>query len=320
MSSDYIPRLRRELLRAGATKPSRLRWAHPARGLRPLAAAAAVALVVVAVVLAFPRGDERPNQTTANTLTFSYRVDPSDSASAARVMRERLAAVGIRGAGVSATGGSLAITAPPSARAEVAALTQSGRFAIYDWERSVLGPKGAAAPDDASVTGAPGAGQSAATSKAEAEKRAARRPNGQAVRAPSGATDGWFALGGKPALTNADIERAHADVDPTSREPIVVLDLTADGQEAFGSLTRELARRGGANATPGSGLDAAQHLAIVVDDRIVSVPFIDFRQAPDGIDGAAAVQISGGLTPETARQLAALLSAGPLAAPLEAAG
>ena len=58
----------------------------------------------------------------------------------------------------------------------------------------------------------------------------------------------------------------------------------------------------------------------MVDDRILSVPFIDFREAPDGIDGAAGVQISGGLTPATARQLAALLSAGPLAADLERAG
>lgn len=45
-----------------------------------------------------------------------------------------------------------------------------------------------------------------------------------------------------------------------------------------------------------------------------------YRQAPDGIDGATGVQISGGLTQATARQLAALLSAGPLAAPLEAGG
>ena len=105
-----------------------------------------------------------------------------------------------------------------------------------------------------------------------------------------------------------------------TKEPVVALELTAGGGKAFSALTRELARRGGERATPGSGLDDAQHLAIVVDDRIVSVPYIDFRQAPDGIDGATGVQISGGLTPETARQLAALLSAGPLAAPLEPVG
>ena len=55
-----------------------------------------------------------------------------------------------------------------------------------------------------------------------------------------------------------------------------------------------------------------QHLAIVIDDRIVTVPFINFRMAPEGIDGAKGVQISGGLTPETARQTAAIVSTGPL--------
>ena len=63
-----------------------------------------------------------------------------------------------------------------------------------------------------------------------------------------------------------------------------------------------------------------RYLALVVDDQIVSVPHVDFRKAPNGIDGSAGVQIQGGLTPETARQLAALLSAGPLAADLQRAG
>ena len=317
MSSDYIHRLRRELLRAGATKPSRMRWAHPARTLRPLAGVAAVALVVVAVVLAFPRGAEQRNETTtANTIDLSYRVDPADSASAARVMRERLAALGVRGASVSASGAVLAITAPDSARADVTALTHSGRFAIYDWERSVLGPRGTPAPTDASVTGGQDAARAGAVSKTEAGKRAG---DGQVVRAEGAANDGWFALGGKPALTNADIERARATVDPNTNEPIVALELTPEGEDAFASLTREVARRGG-NAVPASGLEAAQHIAIVVDDRIVAVPYIDFRQAPDGIDGATGLHVSGGLTPETARQLAALLSAGPLAAPLQPGG
>ena len=313
MSSDYIPRLRRELLRAGATTPSR--FARPARALRPLVAVAAIALVAVAVVLALPRG-ERPIETSAGTLHLSYRGEPSASAATARIMNDRLAAAGVRGAGVSAgAGGSVALTVPASARADVAALVHSGRLAIYDWERSVLGPRGDPAPHDATVTGGQDAGRSAETTEAVAEGRAQRSPGGRAVRAMSQAGDGWFALGGPPALINADIRRARADVDPATKEPIVVLDLTADGRKAFASLTRELAHRGAAN---GGGLDAAQHFAIVVDDRIMSVPFIDSRREPDGIGGSAGVQISGGLTPETARRLAALLSAGPLAADLEA--
>ena len=323
MSSDYIPRLRRELLRAGATEPSR--WAPAARGLRPLAAAAAVALVALAVVLAVPwGGDEQPSrpvETPPSTLQLTYRGEPSSAADSARLMRERLAAAGVRDATVSAAaGGSLTITVPAAARADVATLVRSGRFAIYDWERSVLGPRGTPAPRDAAVTGDPDAGRSASTTKSVAEARAARAADGRAVRALSAVPDGWFALGGAPALTNADIQGARSNVDPTTQEPIVVLNLTADGRKAFTTLTRDLARRGNANAVPGAGVETAQHLAIVIDDRIVSVPFIDFRQTPDGLDGAAGMQIQGGLTPETARQLAALLSAGPLAADLEPGG
>src|SRR4051812_42354932 len=95
MSSDYIPRLRQELLRAGAAKPSRLRTARPARALRPLAGIAAVALVVMAMVLVLPLGGEQSGEPAADTVELSYRVDPSDSASAAKVMRERLETAGV---------------------------------------------------------------------------------------------------------------------------------------------------------------------------------------------------------------------------------
>ena len=182
----------------------------------------------------------------------------------------------------------------------------------------MLGPRGVPAPGDASVTGGQDAGRAAAIPKPEAARRAG---DGQVVRGLGGASDGWFALGGTPALTNADIKQLRGDVfDATTGDPVVAIDLTADGGKKFTELTRRIAERGAAKATPGSGLEAAQHFAIVVDDRIVSVPFIDFRQEPEGIDGATGVQISGGLTPKTARQLAALLSAGPLPAPLEPAG
>ena len=157
-------------------------------------------------------------------------------------------------------------------------------------------------------------GPRGALTKAEAEARAARRPGARAVRAERG---GWFALGGDPALTNTDVDRVRAAVDQTMQEPIVAIDLTTAGKGAFASLTRSIAHRGSARAAGAAGaVDALQHLAIVIDDQIVSVPFIDPRQAPDGIDGSEGVQIQGGLTPETAQRTAALLSAGPRAADL----
>ena len=89
----------------------------------------------------------------------------------------------------------------------------------------------------------------------------------------------------------------------------------------FSRLTREVARRGADGAKPGqSPIAAAQHIAIVLDDRIVSTPFIDFRHVPDGIDGRRGAQISGGFTPDVARQTAAILDSGPLPATLEPVG
>jgi preprotein translocase subunit SecD len=54
----------------------------------------------------------------------------------------------------------------------------------------------------------------------------------------------------------------------------------------------------------------------VIDDRIVSAPFIDFREAPNGLDCSAGAQISNELTPRAARQLANILTTGPLPATL----
>jgi hypothetical protein len=62
----------------------------------------------------------------------------------------RLAAAGIDDAGVSVPSpGSLTITAPAGARADVRALTARGELTIYDWERSVLGPEATSQADAA---------------------------------------------------------------------------------------------------------------------------------------------------------------------------
>ena len=93
---------------------------------------------------------------------------------------------------------------------------------------------------------------------------------------------------------------------------------TAGGQTAFSTLTRDLAHRGSAEAgdAAGGAEAALQHLAIVLDGQVLSMPYINFREAPDGIDGSAGTQVSGDLTPRAARQIAAIVSTGPLPATL----
>jgi ParB-like chromosome segregation protein Spo0J len=296
-----------------------------ARRLRRLAAAAGVLVLAFALVLSVSRGEEAfversASDESAAAHTLSYVVEPAGAAAAeqtAQVLRERLSAAGLHDTEVRiASSAALTITAPAQALAHVTALVERGRVAIYDWERSVLGPRGAPAPGDANVTGGSDAGRGAAITRAQAETRAGARPLGHVVRAWH-ERDGWFALGGKPALTDMHIARAGSGLDPRSRQPIVTIEFTARGQSAFTTLTRTLAHRARARAADGvTDTEAYQHFAIVIDDQIVAVPYIDFRAAADGIDGSTGAQIEGGLTPLTARRTAAILSSGPLPAAL----
>ena len=52
---------------------------------------------------------------------------------------------------------------------------------------------------------------------------------------------------------------------------------------------------------------------IVLDGRIVAPPqLVNPSETPDGLDGSRGVQIRGGLTSQSARRIAAILTAGPL--------
>jgi preprotein translocase subunit SecD len=300
MSSDYIPRLRAELVRAAERKRSPWRRAVPP--LRPLIAAAAVALVVVAVVVAVDRGGPGSRE-------FEYSVAGAAAEQAADVMRDRFAAAGIADVTVSVgSDGRLVIDAPDAPLAAVAALTQPGEFAIYDWETSVLGPGGKPAPRDPDVTDGENAGSRAATSLQQAETRAAAaRGGGRIVRTREGAPDRWYALGGEPALTSADVAGAEPIVDRQLMLPAVAIEFDTRGQERFSDLTRAIAQRG-------ADVRELHHLAMVFDDEIVAVPFVDYHEAPDGIDASGAHM--SGTSGQTARWMSAMLISGPLPAQL----
>jgi preprotein translocase subunit SecD len=304
--SDYIPRLRSELLRA-ATSPQP-RWRRAPRRLRPLAVAVAVALVAAAIVLAVP--GERSDEVPAGTAQLSHRVQPVAAEPAAQIVRDRLAAAGIGPAEVSLSAQGITVAVPEAAKADAAALLQPGRFAIYDWEAAVLGPNGETAPLEPAVTGDRDPGRAAAVTRAEAQARAEGHPDARVVR---GLGEGWFALAGPPAITNAQVTSARAAVDPSTQEPIVLVSLNPAGRDAFQALTRAQARRGADNARADTDPFAAlQHFAIVIDDRVVAIPYVASTNSADGLNSSGGVWIMGGLTPQTARRLAALLSAGPL--------
>ena len=315
--SEYIPRLRDELVAAAARERAGVRH-RPRVPRRTVTAALVAAAIVVALVLAVRSidlpNDERPAGSGSGELAFRS----PDAARCADVLRARIAAMGI-GAVVSVSGDEVTVEASPPDHAAIAALTAPGRFAVYDWEASVLGPDGRPAPADAQVTGGSDPGIAGAVSRDEAARRAAKA-DGEAtvVRSVGGA--GWYAIGGPAPLGNADVANAMSLREPATREPIVAIELTARGQAVFESLTRTVAQRGADAHRPGeASMREFQHLAIVFDGEIASVPFIDFQRAPDGIDGADGVQISGDLAPERTQEIAAMLRSGPMPAPLDAA-
>ena len=143
-------------------------------------------------------------------------------------------------------------------------------------------------------------------------------PGGARVVRAEGAGPGrYFALADMPALGNGEISRARASTDPGTGEPIVAFDFTSRGRSLFESLTREIAHRGADASRPGDDpLRTSQHLAIVLDDQLVAVPFIHHQEVPDGIDGKGGAQISGGLSSQRAEQIATILNSGPMPATL----
>ncbi|MSO44772.1 MAG: protein translocase subunit SecD [Thermoleophilia bacterium] len=111
----------------------------------------------------------------------------------------------------------------------------------------------------------------------------------------------------KPALSGRDITAASQTFDAGAsggnQEPIVVMQFTEAGAEAFHDVTRDLAQRGALR-------QQLQSFAIVLDGQIISNPTVDYKQYPNGISGNNGAQISGGFSTAEARTLADQLNSG----------
>lgn len=75
-------------------------------------------------------------------------------------------------------------------------------------------------------------------------------------------------------------------------------------------MTAQIARRG--SLVSGLGETLNQHFAVAPDDQLITVPFISYKQYPDGISGDNGGDISGSFTIAAARDLAGELRLGVL--------
>ena len=100
-----------------------------------------------------------------------------------------------------------------------------------------------------------------------------------------------------PELQREGHQEPGAELDPTTNEPIVTFEFTDKGRKAFHDVTQRLAERGQTKQIPGQPVESSfQTFAVVLDREVVTRPFIDFSENPDGIDGRTGAQISGGFT------------------------
>lgn len=125
--------------------------------------------------------------------------------------------------------------------------------------------------------------------------------------------DRFYVLNDSPALSGTEIKDPKQQFDEGpggTGEPIVAFDFTSKGRDAWQKVTREISQRG-------AGLQSSQHFGIVLDDEAITVPQIEFRKFPDGLDGVGGSSIIGSFTIESAQDLANLLRIGALPIKLE---
>jgi SecD/SecF fusion protein len=140
------------------------------------------------------------------------------------------------------------------------------------------------------------------------------------AKATAPAPDAWWIIRDDPGLSGTDIKNPEQNFDTRGgNEPIVTFDFSDKGRRAFQKVTATVAQRGADNANPLSPdpQQNSQHFAIALDNDLVSIPFINYRELPDGIDGSTGAQISGGFTITTAQDLAKVLKTGALPLKLE---
>lgn len=135
----------------------------------------------------------------------------------------------------------------------------------------------------------------------------------QGENAPGNAPRNFFIIEDDSELDGADIENPEQNTDPQTNAPVVTMEFTDDGREAFARTTKRIAQRGTFVLPQPADIEQAfQRFAITLDNRVISLATINFRQDPEGIDGRTGVQITNIGTLQQTQDLANQLRIGSL--------
>jgi SecD/SecF fusion protein len=125
----------------------------------------------------------------------------------------------------------------------------------------------------------------------------------------------FYVLRDDVLLTGKEVSNPQVTTDPT-QGIAVSFGFKGSGANVFGKVTATLAHRGLLNSIDPSNPNL-QHFAVTLDGALVTVPSIDFRQYPYGIDASSGSEITGSFTYATATTLANVMASGALPVKLE---
>jgi SecD/SecF fusion protein len=119
----------------------------------------------------------------------------------------------------------------------------------------------------------------------------------------------FYVLRDHVAVFGADVTNPQQSTDQEGN-PDMTFGFNSEGQSAFQNVTAAIAHRG--ELVSGLGTTLNQHFAVALDTQLLTVPMIDYRQYPDGINGDNGAEITGGFTTSSAQDLATQLRLGAL--------
>jgi len=135
----------------------------------------------------------------------------------------------------------------------------------------------------------------------------------------------FFVIEDDSELSGKEIKNPEQNFDPNTKQPLVTMEFTDRGREAFARVTKQIADRGrDCETLAGVSEDCPpvqqgappeeffQRFAITLDNTIVSLATIDYQDNPEGIDGRNGASIENIGTISEAQDLAESLRIGAL--------
>ncbi len=126
---------------------------------------------------------------------------------------------------------------------------------------------------------------------------------------PNSSSAQFYVLNDHVALFGKDITNPQQSTD-TAGNPDVNFGFTSTGQPEFQNVTAQIAHRGQLDSP--FGQQQNQHFAVALDNKLLTVPSIDYKQFAAGIPGDTGAEITGNFTTSSASTLATQLRLGAL--------